>query len=73
MQIFDTRVDFLSLYKNILLFLNLFVLISNNISKCSTKIFNDKVFFFPTVSKYFGQYFNFRILVKLFIREVKKT
>ena len=37
------------------------------------RIFYDKAFFFPTVSKHFGQFFNFRIFIEIFIYEVKKT
>ena len=37
------------------------------------RIFNDKVFFFPTAYKPIGQLFNFRIFIKLFIHEEKKT
>ena len=36
------------------------------------RIFNDKAFFFLTAKKPFGQLFNFRIFIKLFIHEVKK-
>ena len=37
------------------------------------RIFNDKAFFFPMAQKHDGQFFNFRIFIKLFIHEVKKT
>ena len=48
----------------------------HNIPHCFimlSRIFNDKAFFFLTTKKHYGQLFNFRIFIKLFIHGVKKT
>ena len=37
------------------------------------RVFNDKVFFFLTAKKHFGQMFNFCMNIKRFIHEVKKA